>query len=143
MKPTIQGVLETALYVDDLVRSQAFYEGHFGFKGLLADERMCALEVSEAPRQVLLLFRKGGSTKGEETPGGFIPPHDGTGKLHMAFRIDAADLEAWRKYFEQHGIAIESEVRANNGYSIYFRDPDGHLIELATAGLWDISKDEG
>ena len=101
---------------------------------------MCALEVSEAPRQVLLLFRKGGSTKGEATPGGFIPPHDGTGKLHMAFRIDAAELEAWRKYFEQHGVVIESEVRANEGHSLYFRDPDGHAIELATAGLWEYDR---
>ena len=141
--PTIQGVLETALYVYDLDQSQAFYEGHFGFKVLLADERMCALEVSQSPRQVLLLFRKGGSLKGEETPGGFIPPHDGTGNLHMAFRINEADISAWRKYFEEHGIAIESEVEANRGHSIYFRDPDNHVIELATSGLWDISKDEG
>jgi len=24
------------------------------------------------------------------------------------------------------------------GHSIYFRDPDGHLLELATPGLWAI-----
>jgi catechol 2,3-dioxygenase-like lactoylglutathione lyase family enzyme len=24
------------------------------------------------------------------------------------------------------------------GTSLYFRDPDGHLVELATPGLWSI-----
>lgn len=139
--PTIQGVLETALYVDDLDRSQAFYQSTFGFEPLIADERIRALRVpgsNAQGHQVLLLFRKGGSTRGEETPDGFIPPHDGTGKLHMAYIIETSELDTWRKYLEQHNIEIESEVQANNGHSLYFRDPDGHLIELATAGLWDI-----
>ncbi|MEP7038442.1 MAG: glyoxalase, partial [Acidobacteriota bacterium] len=34
---------------------------------------------------------------------------------------------------------IESKVKwERGGTSIYFRDPDKHLLELATPGLWTI-----
>jgi len=141
--PTIEGVLETALYVADLDRAEKFYRGLFNFPVLISDERMRALKISgqnTQGHQVLLLFRIGGSTQGEETPGGFIPSHDGHGKLHMAFSIPADELEAWRNQLQENGVEIESEVQANNGRSLYFRDPDGHAIELATPGLWDVKK---
>lgn len=141
--PRLQGVLETALYVDDLDRSQSFYQSAFGFKTLLRDERMCALKVADAPSQVLLLFRKGGSTKGSPTPGGFIPPHDGNGNLHMAFSVSKDDIPAWKQYLEERDIELESEVQANDGHSLYFRDPDGHCIELGTPGLWKMEEGNG
>lgn len=137
MKPPLHGVLETALYVSDLDASESFYKRLFGFDTLLADERMRALKICDT--QILLLFRVGGSTAGEETPGGFIPPHDGRGQLHMAFSIAMRDVDAWRKYLQQAGVEIESEVEANQGHSIYFRDPDGHAIELGMPGLWSIA----
>jgi catechol 2,3-dioxygenase-like lactoylglutathione lyase family enzyme len=35
------------------------------------------------------------------------------------------------------GIAIESRITwARGGTSLYFRDPDGHSLEVATPGLW-------
>ncbi len=136
MSPSLHGILETALYVSDLDVSEAFYKRVFAFDTLLADERMRALKICDT--QILLLFRIGGSTKGEVTPGGFIPPHDGRGSLHLAFAIAPEDVGAWRKYLQEQNIAVESEVEANRGHSIYFRDPDGHAIELATPGLWSI-----
>jgi catechol 2,3-dioxygenase-like lactoylglutathione lyase family enzyme len=37
------------------------------------------------------------------------------------------------------GVAIEGRTRwSRGGQSLYFRDPDGHLLELATPGLWAI-----
>ena len=37
------------------------------------------------------------------------------------------------------GIAIEGRTKwSRGGESVYFRDPDGHLLELATPGLWAI-----
>ena len=141
--PTIEGVLETALYVANLERAEKFYRDVFEFPVLLSQERICALRVpgqNAQGHQVLLLFKIGGSTEGESIPGGFIPPHDGKGKLHMAFSIAASELDSWRKHLAQNGVEIESEVQANNGQSLYFRDPDGHLIELATPGLWDVKE---
>ena len=38
-----------------------------------------------------------------------------------------------------NNIAIEGRTTwKRGGESIYFRDPDGHLLELATPGLWAI-----
>jgi catechol 2,3-dioxygenase-like lactoylglutathione lyase family enzyme len=135
--PQIHGVLETALYVADLDRAEAFYRDLFGFPTVLADERMRALAVPG--RHVLLLFKKGGSTRPTETPGGAIPPHDGDGRLHLAFAISADDVEAWERKLAEREIEVESRVTAaRGGTSVYFRDPDGHCIEVATPGLWPV-----
>ena len=135
--PSLNGVLETGLYVEDLQRSIRFYQDVFGLEVLTADDRFCALSV--AGRQVLLLFRKGGTLEPIVTPGGVIPPHDGDGQLHYSFSIAAAELPVWEKWLQEKGICLESRVQwPAGGVSLYLRDPDGHLVELATPGLWSI-----
>jgi catechol 2,3-dioxygenase-like lactoylglutathione lyase family enzyme len=59
--PALDGVIETALYVDDLERSARFYQAVFGFEVIDAGERLCALSVAD--RHILLLFRKGASDR--------------------------------------------------------------------------------
>ena len=135
--PTLNGVLETALYVDDLERSSQFYKEIFQLEVIAGDDRFCALSV--AGRQVLLLFRKGGTTAPVATPGGAIPSHDGDGHLHFAFSIPASELQAWQEWLQEKGVQVEGKVRwPAGGVSLYLRDPDGHLAELATPGLWSI-----
>jgi catechol 2,3-dioxygenase-like lactoylglutathione lyase family enzyme len=137
MTPSVIGVLETALYVGDLERSTHFYKTIFDFEVILSDPRIRVLNV--AGRQVLLLFKKGASTEPVATPGGIIPPNDGSGELHLAFAISSGDLEPWETWLAKNNIAIESKVKwPRGGHSIYFRDPDRHLIELATPGIWPI-----
>jgi len=135
--PGVVGVLETALYVEDLSRAMRFYEDVFGFSRIASDDRFCAFNI--AGRQVLLLFRRGASTMPVPLSGGTVPPHDGTGQLHFAFSIATSELPAWERHLEENGIAIESKVHwPLGGQSIYFRDPDQHLVELATPGIWPI-----
>ena len=135
--PQLTGVLETSLYVEDLQRSIRFYQEAMQFQKLVSDERFCALQV--ARQQVLLLFRKGASTEPMVIDGGTIPPHDASGQTHLAFAISAQDLGLWERWLEQHQVVIESKVRwERGGQSIYFRDPDGHLLELVTPGCWTI-----
>ena len=135
--PIINHILETALYVADRTHSQAFYETVLGFRALLDDgNRLTGMAVGET-NQVLLLFEVGKSVNGEETPTGFIPPHDGHGTQHLAFAISAESLDGWMTHLSAHGVAIESTVKPERGgTSLYFRDPDNHLIELATPGIW-------
>ena len=72
-------------------------------------------------------------------PGGTIPGHDGAGPLHIAFAIGKDELEQWEQHLASRGIAIEGATSwSRGGRSIYFRDPDGHLLELATPGLWAV-----
>jgi catechol 2,3-dioxygenase-like lactoylglutathione lyase family enzyme len=131
MPPKTTGILESSLYVTDAPRSARFYEKIFGFH-TISDfgQRGCAMKAGE--RHVLLLFTKGGSRD-------ITSPHDGDGELHIAFAIDAADLSAWEAWLAENGIAIEEKrVWDRGGCSLYFRDPDRHLLEVVTPGVWSI-----
>ncbi|MBX6746297.1 MAG: VOC family protein [Acetobacteraceae bacterium] len=135
--PPLSGVLETALYVDDMERARAFYEGVLGLSPMFRDERLTAYPVGG--RSALLIFRRGAATHTAHLPGGTIPPHDGAGPIHCALSIPAAELPRWEAHLTAHGIPIEGRTHWPRGsISIYFRDPDGHLLELATPGLWPI-----
>lgn len=135
--PTAGRVLETSLYVEDLDRSVEFYQRLFDFEKLTSDNRFCALNV--AGQQVLLLFRKQATLQPVPTPGGIIPPHDGGGQMHIAFTIDKEDEGKWTDRLRTLGIDVESRVTwPRGGFSLYFRDPDGHLLELVTPGCWPI-----
>jgi len=133
--PPLGRVVETGLYVDDLARARAFYEGVLGLAPMLADDRFAAYPVGGT---VLLLFVRGTAGAAIALPfGGTIPPHDGTGRLHFAFAVAAEDMEPWRAHLTAHDVAIEGEVHWPKGsVSLYFRDPDGNLAEIASPGLW-------
>lgn len=132
--PSIKAVLETPLYVYDLERARAFYREVLGLEAMIEDERFSAYPVGGT---VLLLFRRGASAEPVVMKIGTIPPHDGEGRLHIAFAIDKDELAAWEERLAAHEIEIEGRVRwPKGGESIYFRDPDGHLLEFATPGLW-------
>jgi catechol 2,3-dioxygenase-like lactoylglutathione lyase family enzyme len=133
--PRISHILETALYVADLDAAQAFYERLMGFELHLRDGRMAALGVPGGG--VLLLFRHGGSVLASSTPFGVIPGHDGRGTLHLAFGVPRGELARWEAHLAAAGVAVESRVNwARGGTSLYFRDPDGHSVEVATPGVW-------
>lgn len=133
--PAVQRVLESALYVGDVERSERFYRDLFGFRSLLVTDRLRALDVGD--RQVLLLFARGASKVGEQTPAGLIPGHDGSGTQHVAFAIAPAEVEAWAEILAQRRVEVISRAQwPQGGESLYFRDPDGHLVELATPSIW-------
>ena len=135
--PSLDQVLETALYVDDLDRAHGFYADILGLRELYRDTRMCAFAVGG--RSVLLLFQRGSSLQTVTMPGGTIPPHDGHGPLHVAFAIGKEELPRWEEQLRRHEIEIEGRTDwPRGGQSVYFRDPDGHLLEFATPGLWAI-----
>jgi len=135
--PSLTGIIETAIYVDDLDRASRFYEDLFGLSQLDGDSRLRAYSVGG--RSVFLLFKRGASNSLMEFPFGKIGPHDGSGPLHFAFAIAAEDVPAWEQRLAEKKIAIESRVHwPRGGTSLYFRDPDQNLVELATPGMWAI-----
>lgn len=135
--PKLDGVLETALYTDDMARAKAFYEGVLGLSPIFSDNRLTAYGVSQ--RGVLLIFKRGAATETVTMPGGTIPGHDGAGPLHIAFAIGKDALAEWEAHLAARGVTIEGATDwSRGGRSIYFRDPDGHLLELATPGLWAV-----
>ncbi len=99
--PTILGLLESVLYVEDMHRSVEFYRRVFGFSVLHDSERLSALRV--APGQVLVIIKQGADAKPTVLPFGTIPPSDGKGDLHVAFGIRPDELDQWREKLERTG----------------------------------------
>jgi len=133
------GVLETSLYISDLDRAVKFYREVLGLR-LIEDKyfeggRGAALQVGTGP-SVLLLFRADLTMRG-----GMLLPHGTTGAGHVAFRIEASEIPAWRERLRAHGVAIEQEFAfGDNPPSIYFRDPDGNVLELAVETIWVLKR---
>ena len=128
-------VLETAVYCDVLARTADFYKKVFTLEPMLEGDRLVAFDAGEGT--VLLLFQRGQSSLALETPGGLVPGHHSTGPAHLAFAIETSDIPLWIERLDDLGVGIESRVTwTRGGQSIYFRDPDGRSVELATPGTW-------
>jgi catechol 2,3-dioxygenase-like lactoylglutathione lyase family enzyme len=133
--PKLYRVLETVVYTADLDRADRFYGEVMDLPCIHSDHRMRAYDVGG--NGVLLLFLQGQSLEPIETPGGRIPPHDGEGPMHVAFAVSADDLDTWVRHLEAKGVPLEGRTDwPRGGTSVYFRDPDEHLLEIATPGLW-------
>jgi catechol 2,3-dioxygenase-like lactoylglutathione lyase family enzyme len=134
--PEVTEVIETVLYVRDVERAAHWYQNLFDFPVIFREgDRFRALKVGRV--QVLLLFKEGTSKTAAALPGGVIPPHDGSGPMHLAFGMKTEDADHWEQRLIANGVAIESRVQWNkDDKSIYFRDPDNHLVELITSEHW-------
>lgn len=54
---------------------------------------------------------------------------------HLAFVVDSAEeQEAWRDYLRGQGVECTEVFDRSQFRSIYLRDPDGHILEIATRG---------
>ena len=97
---------------------------------------MAALDVEGL--QVLLLFRRDASREPVTTRGGVLPGHDSQGTSHLAFAISGDEFVRWEGWLDRHGVEVERTVQwGGGGRSIYFRDPDEHLLELVEPGVWE------
>jgi catechol 2,3-dioxygenase-like lactoylglutathione lyase family enzyme len=135
--PPLEGILETTLYVSDVDRSLEFYQRVFGFPAMDAGDRLRALNIRG--RQVLLLCRTGQCLEASRKETGLIPGHDGEGRIHLAFAITGPAFDSWKSWLADQNVSIESTMDwPRGGRSLYFRDPDGHLLELVTPGTWEI-----
>ena len=129
----VRAVLETSLYVDDLEAAEKYYTEVLGMK---TSQRVEGRHVFiRLEHSMLLLFR----ARETEVKSGDVPVHGARGAGHVAFRMQHSEIDTWRERLISKGVAIETEVRwPNGGYSLYFRDPAGNSLELATADMWGI-----
>ncbi|MEI2384116.1 VOC family protein [Breoghania sp. JC706] len=133
--PKIGGILETAVYVDDMAAAHAFYSGVMGLERMVEGDRLSAYNAG--PAETLLVFARGSTADDVETQGGIVPGHHSEGPSHFAFKVAAEDLDPWRAHLRACGVAITSEVTwSAGGTSLYLEDPDGNVLELAAPPLW-------
>jgi catechol 2,3-dioxygenase-like lactoylglutathione lyase family enzyme len=128
----IAAVVETAIYVDDLDATEAFYRDVLG------------LEVIGKEAGHHVFFRVGDGVLLAFVPdatlmGGGLPPHGSRGPGHFALGVRAEALDHWRFRLEGLGVVVEKEVTwPRGGRSFYFRDPAANLVELITPGVWGL-----
>ena len=125
--PVIERLYETHLTVSNLERSISFYQDVIGLEfGIKDREHNCAFLFAGGPKQSMLGLWSIGMA-----PIGL--------KLHIAFRVNINDLFNIPSTLRSKGIIplniFEEETDDPTvipfipSASVYFRDPDGHLLE--------------
>lgn len=128
----IRGLHHATLIAADLARTTAFYRDTLGLA--LVDEarneddpdaRHFWFGDAEGAAGTLLSFME------------YPAMADGTigaGSMHhLALTVDSApELDAWRDYLRGRGVETTDVIQRGRFRSLYLRDPDGHLLELAT-----------
>jgi catechol 2,3-dioxygenase-like lactoylglutathione lyase family enzyme len=135
MKASI-GILETAIYAEDIDQAEAFYRDVFGLEVVTkVPGRLVFLKCGQ---QMLLVFDPVKSA--EADPEIVIPRHGARGPGHFCFRArDAAEVAEWRDHFRKLGIPVEHDhVWKDGARSLYVRDPAGNSVEVGEARMWGI-----
>ena len=136
---SITAVLETCLYAEDLDAAERFFATVLGLD-VFSRETGRHVFFRCGTSMFLVFNPVRTSTTPSEVNGARIPAHGTIGAGHVAFRIAADELAAWRSRLADADIAIETEVDwPNGGRSLYVRDPAGNSVELATAAIWGLS----
>jgi glyoxylase I family protein len=56
---------------------------------------------------------------------------------HFALAVESEqELQAWRDYLTSRGVPCTEVLDRKLYRSVYLRDPDGHIVELAAGGDW-------
>ncbi|MDN5215730.1 VOC family protein [Fulvivirgaceae bacterium BMA12] len=128
---SILQIKETCLYIQDIKRSIAFYNGKLEFP--IIDEKENRHVFFRVGASVLLCFIAETTKKDE-----ILPPHFGSGTQHLAFEVTPEDYEKYKEIMKDKDIAITHEHTWKEGIkSFYFEDPDGHVLEIVPRGMWD------
>ncbi len=126
------GVLETALYANDLHSAEAFYTAVLGLElDSKADGRHVFLRCGSG---MVLIFDPRATLVA-----GPVPAHGATGPGHVAFSVADEDLDRWAAHLRENQVDIEAEVAwPGGGRSLYFRDPAGNSLELTSPRIWGL-----
>lgn len=124
---SILGIHHVALVSSDLERSHYHYVDILGMRLLRKDDGAAWFTTEAAgPGALLGITERGGAEPGREGVGG---------THHFALLVETHDdLRRWKRWLTDHGIAVNGPLDRHYFESIYHRDPDGQVIEIATRG---------
>ncbi len=128
-------ILESCLYVDDLDAAQQFYERVLGLE--LFERHDKRHLFWRCGQRMLLLFLANAC----DVPDSSLPRHGTYGPGHIAFAVPDHQIPRWKDHLEHCGVAIEQIVDwPQGGRSLYFRDPAGNSLELASPRIWGLNE---
>lgn len=135
--PPFAGILEAALYAEDLDAAAAFYGGVLGLPEVV---RVAGRHIFyRAGNTILLIFNPKATREGSSNPRLPVPGHGARGPGHLCFSASLEEIKTWRARLQDAGYAIEADFEWPNGArSIYFRDPAGNSLEMAEPKLWGL-----
>jgi catechol 2,3-dioxygenase-like lactoylglutathione lyase family enzyme len=135
----IEHVLESCLYASDLDAAERFY---VDVLGLTLHGKQAGRHVFfHCGQRMVLLFNPAESTQPGTHGGIDVPLHGTTGAGHLCFAVHEASLPDWQAHLANCGVAIEKILNwPGGGRSLYFRDPAGNSLELATPRIWGIDE---
>ena len=131
-------ILETSLCAQGLGAAEIFYRSVLGLQPFdSAGNRHVFFRCGDG---MLLVFNPDVTAHEEVAIAGTrLPPHGTSGAGHMAFAIHEADVASWREHLHRLGVSVEAEIAwPQGGRSIYFRDPAGNSLELASPKIWGL-----
>jgi catechol 2,3-dioxygenase-like lactoylglutathione lyase family enzyme len=131
-----RGILETVLYVDDLITAEKFYEDVLGLKPFVQEPGRHLFY--RCGGQVFLIFNPQ-ATRDVSKAGIPVPTHGADGPGHLCFRASADEIDNWRDQLKAHQVEIEMDFEwPQGGRSLYFRDPAGNSLEFAEPRIWGL-----
>ena len=134
MKP--QGILETALYSQNLDVAERFYRKAVGLDLLSrSGDRHVAFRCGQT---VLIIFNRKLSIErpvmGARAP---VPPHGTQGPGHVCLSVYGEQMPLWVDRLTRERVRIEADFTwPTGGRSLFFRDPDQNCVELAEPRIW-------
>lgn len=120
-----EGTLDhIGLYVGNLDRSRKFYMDVFGFpehhRFRVGEAQIAVLETGEGLLELI------------QRPGSPAEPPKGN-RIHVAFQVN--DYAAMERRLEGMGLELRKMTRDNGSHIAFFKDPDGHDVEIMEKGL--------
>jgi catechol-2,3-dioxygenase len=129
MKPILNKIKETCINITNIERTVNFYHQILGLEVITKNETLVFFRVGSD----LLLCFDTDKTKNQTSP----PPHAARGIQHFAFECSTDDYEKWKDVIKENNIEMEAEITWESGKrSFYFRDPDGHCVEIIEPMMW-------
>ncbi|KAL3493884.1 Glyoxalase/Bleomycin resistance protein/Dihydroxybiphenyl dioxygenase [Aspergillus germanicus] len=155
--PPLTHILETCIYVRDVEASVKFYQETLGIAPFIESPRVTGFSLGPT---TLLLFELGKTGTDVITPTGTIPLHGPTARVLASLQHSGAneddsgeaqslkqhfclavqtpeEVEQWEERLRGKGVKVLSTMGwKRGGRSVYFEDLDGHVVEIASRGVW-------
>lgn len=149
-------VLETCLYVRDMTQSTIFYSDILGLEPKIKSPRLTMFPLGHT---TLILFQLGTTASDSVSEDGVVPGHgpdekiigslmtenggrtSESGNLHTHYCLAVSstrEVEEWEHYLRNKDVKLRGVMNwQKGGRSVYFEDPDGHVGEIGSRGIWE------